>query len=236
MKKIKAILWDFDGTMLDSTIESMNNMLWVAEQLRFKIPSIELMQKYWGITWLKFIDKIAYDCDWEEGSTKLFVEKCKENNHLWRTHKLFEETKETLEILVSQGIKIGIVSTRIRESAGKDLFSIMDYFKILDIDSNMFFIIQGQEDCPFKKPDPEVFDSAMELLAKKGINPEEVIYVGDTLHDFRAATNYIPSIFFVAIDSGACDRRTFLQKGVFQECIINSPREIFSAINFLENL
>ena len=235
MKNIRVILWDFDGTLLDSTKESMENMIQMANELKLRAPTIEMLQKYWGIPWLEFIEKIAKACDWKEGSTKLFINKCKENKELWRKHQLFSKTKETLESLVSQGIKIGIISTRIKESAGKDLFSIMDYFRILDINPNIFFVIQGRENCRYIKPNPMVFNLVLTNLKKENIDLDQIVYVGDTIHDFKAASNYVPSLSFVAITSGACSRSNFLEKEVPSECVISSPKEIFGAIEFLNS-
>jgi len=234
-KIIKAILWDFDGTLLNSTPESMENMIWVAKQLGLEIPTIELLQKYWGILWFEFIKIIAHDCYWEDGSVNQFANKCRENKERWRNHQFFEGTEETLDILISQGVKNGIISTRIKDSAGGDLFSITDYFKLLGVDPNVFFFIQGREDCPYVKPNPRVFDLVLAKLKEQDIAPDEVVYVGDTMHDFWAAKNYVPSLSFIAITSGACNADQFLLAKVSQECIINSPQGIFEAIKFLEN-
>ena len=236
MKRIKVVLWDFDGTLIDSTRESMENMILTAKQLGFEVPTIELLQKYWGIPFFRFVEEIAKECGWKKGDVDSFISKCQKNRELWRSHRLFEGTKDALETLVSQGIKIGIISTRVKKLGRKDLFSIMDYFKALDINPNMFFFIQGQEDCEYIKPNPMVFDPVLALLKEQGIDSNQVVYVGDTIHDFRAAEDYVPSISFVAIDSGACKRDIFLLAGVSKECIINSPQEIFGVINFLENL
>lgn len=234
MKSIKAILWDFDGTLIDSTRESMENMILTTKQLKFKVPTIKLLQKYWGIPFSKFVEKIAEECAWKEGSVDLFVSKCQENREQWRSHRFFEGTKEALEILISQELKIGIISTRIKESGSGDLFSIMDYLRILNVNLSMFFFIQGREDCQHIKPNPMVFDSVLAILKEQGIDLSEVIYVGDTLYDFRAAKDYVPSLSFVAITSGACDKVDFLQAGVPEECIINYPKEIFKVVDFLE--
>jgi len=236
VKKIKVVLWDFDGTLLDSTRESMENMIFIAEKLGLRAPSVEILQKYWGMPWLEFLDEVARECKWQKGIKGKFLDKCRENKHLWRSHKLFEGTNNTLKILISKKIKVGIVSSRVKESVGKDLFSIMDYFKKLEINTNMFFIIQGREDCSYVKPNPRVLDSVIEILRKDGIGLDEIVYVGDTIHDFNTASKHIPKISFVAVVSGACDSVIFLQEKVSPECIIDSPAGIFESIKFLENL
>jgi len=204
MRKIKAILWDFDGTLLNSTRESMKNMRSIAKLLGLRIPTFKILKEHWGISWLKFIDKIAKDCDWPEGSPELFVDKCRENKQFWEGHKLFPKIKETLKTLIFQGIKVGIISTRIKESAGRDLFSIMDYLEKLDINPSIFFIIQGRKDCEYLKPNPKVFDPALTILRKDNVNLDQIIYVGDTVnYDLEVTFGYTPNIPFVAVVSGA---------------------------------
>jgi len=46
VNKIKVILYDFDGTLIDSTRESMESMILTAKQLKFKVPKIKLLQRY----------------------------------------------------------------------------------------------------------------------------------------------------------------------------------------------
>jgi len=112
----------------------------------------------------------------------------------------------------------------------------MDYLRMLDIDLDMFFIIQGQEDCKHMKPDPRVFIPALTILEEEGIIPEEVVYVGDTVdHDLEPTLQYHPQIPFVGMVSGAADKEDFLEAGILKECIIDSPEKIFRAIDFLKN-
>ena len=60
--------------------------------------------------------------------------------------------------------------------------------KMLDmggLDRGLFDVIVGADTIQRKKPDPEIFQYALENL---GIRPEEALYVGDDLEkDYRAA-------------------------------------------------
>ena len=237
MKIIKAIIWDFDGTMLDSTHEGMENMIFIAKLLKFNLPTIKIFQKHWGALFFNFLDKVAEDCGWPEGARNLFLDKSRENRHLWKKHKFFPGTKLVLEKLEDRGIKLGIISTRVKESAEKDIFSMMDYFEISDINPKMFFIIQGSKDCSCLKPDPKVFDLALARLEEQNISPNEVVYVGDTAnYDLKATLVHKPKLSFIGMVSGACSRKTFLQEGVPRECIINALEQIFGAIEHIQNM
>lgn len=65
------------------------------------------------------------------------------------------------------------------------------------IDSQLFSYIQTSDDTLVHKPDPKVFDPALAFFAARGINPGEIVYVGDTLSDYYASSS--AGLHFVGI-------------------------------------
>jgi phosphoglycolate phosphatase-like HAD superfamily hydrolase len=70
-----------------------------------------------------------------------------------------------------------------------------------------FFLLQGSDDEPAHKPDPRVFDRALELLKSKNISRTQVMYVGDALMDYYAARD--AGIGFMGIATGFVSQEQF---------------------------
>lgn len=87
-------------------------------------------------------------------------------------------TSALLEHLSKEGYKIGVVSTKLKESVlmGLELFKLDDYVKV----------IVGLDDVSNSKPDPEGIIKACKLLNH---TQDECIYIGDTPTDIKAAQN-----------------------------------------------
>ena len=97
---------------------------------------------------------------------------------------LFPEVRETLEALQQQGRKLGIVTSRSRDSLNL-------YTKMLEIDHCFDFTVTP-EDTVEHKPHPEPVFKAMEKALKlyKGENtvlsPENILFIGDAEFDIQS--------------------------------------------------
>lgn len=91
---------------------------------------------------------------------------------------LYPDVEETLIILKSKGIKIGIVTNGFR----------YDYEQILEKLglSDQFEVVVGADTCNCGKPDTEIFLYAVDKL---GLEPREVVFVGNEYrYDYLGAT------------------------------------------------
>ncbi|MDH5199529.1 MAG: HAD family hydrolase [Candidatus Bathyarchaeota archaeon] len=91
---------------------------------------------------------------------------------------LYPDVEETLIILKSKGIKIGIVTNGFR----------YDYEQILEKLglSDQFEVVVGADTCNCGKPDTEIFLYAVDKL---GLEPGEVVFVGNEYrYDYLGAT------------------------------------------------
>ncbi len=118
---------------------------------------------------------------------------------------------------------MGLITSRQRESLGIRL-------EQAGIDPRQFDFMQALEDCIIDghlvyKPDPRVFDRALELADKKGIAKKNIIYVGDDLRDFQAASGAGLG-GFVGVLTGAATKKQFIAAGLSEENIIKSIRKL----------
>jgi len=225
--KIKLALFDFDGTMLNSTEKAMGNHQNLARESGIQVPSLELLKEYWGSSWLDLVNVLAKKCNWSEKEKNFFIERYSQLSKSEMRYDFFPDVKEVLFGLREQGIKVAILSSRVRES--KKVFSILNYLDFAGIDKNLFTFIQGVEDCPFLKPDPRVFLPIVKHAQRLSISQDEIVYVGDTVkYDFVPA-NKSP-IDFMGMVSGASEKEDFMKVGVPEIQIIKSLSQVLKVI------
>lgn len=172
MSKIQAILFDLDGTLLDSTdliISSFKHV--VRKQFNKDISREELIPNF-GKPLVEAMEEIA------PGQGVLLVNLYREYTKIHHDEmvKIFPEVVETLEKLHDMNIKLGIVTSKVRQTAlrGLQLFNL----------DHLFQVFVGYEDTIIHKPKPEPVLYALEKL---GVKAENAIMVGDSPHDIASA-------------------------------------------------
>jgi phosphoglycolate phosphatase-like HAD superfamily hydrolase len=108
--------------------------------------------------------------------------------------------------LFKAGLEVGVVTSILGFLAKSDL--IRYGFPV-----DKFFILQGSDDEPVHKPDPQVFDKALDLLRRKNIPASQTVYVGDALIDYYAARD--AGLGFIGIATGFVTKTQFEAAGAF---------------------
>ena len=108
-------------------------------------------------------------------------------------------------LLKSLNILTGIVTSTSAESLQKDLRRYVLPSAFLDY-------IQTEDDTKFHKPDSKVFDPLMKWLSQHDITDQQVLYVGDGLHDMKAAQN--SNFRFIGVTTGLITSEEFDKHGV----------------------
>ena len=168
---VKALLFDFDGTLLNTNDLIIQSFMHVLEErfpgqyspkdcLKFMGPSLK--QTFSVLTPGEEDEMIAKYRAWNEPHHDEVVTE-------------FPDVVSTLEQLKSMGIKLAIVSTKRNAMIDRGL-------KILGA-SHLFEVIVGTDDVQHVKPDPEPVLLALERL---GIEKDYAIMIGDNSHDIEA--------------------------------------------------
>ena len=110
---------------------------------------------------------------------------------------MFPGAAELLRELHSQGVRLGIVSTK----SGDTIAYIMDRYGLGDC----LEVILGSYDVTCHKPHPEGLLTAMERM---GVPPEAFLYCGDTVLDAEAAQR--AGVDFMAVLNGTTPAEDFL--------------------------
>jgi len=174
MPKFKAVLFDKDGTLIDA-IEKYHSAINAAlEACGFEPWSREkFMQRLWGRKFRVNIDSVLSDVP-EGRRLEVYEEYRRVLPTFENVTKIFPSTIPTIEFLKSAGLKLAVVTST-------DRLIALEILKKFDILRYMDAVVGGDEAEP--KPSPEPILKACNEL---GLQPNEVLYVGDTPVDAEA--------------------------------------------------
>ena len=197
---VKEIIFDFDDTLIHSGQSVVECVLRVADKLSLHKPSVDDIRRLMGIPLVPFVKALWPQVDGEE-VLQAYLDNYKKDSLV-----KVEGTSETLNGLRNLGFRLHILSS-------KRTVNLLDHMKHIGIESNLFTSIIGGEAVLYNKPDGRVFNG---FLEKYDVN--EIVYVGDSLHDLEAALN--AGMKFIAVLTGIISKEEFVNAGA--EVIVDS--------------
>jgi pyrophosphatase PpaX len=172
--KINTVLFDLDGTLINTNELIIESFL---HTLNAYYPS-----KYQRADVLPFLGPTLYETFGTLNPEKMeeMVKVYRKFNHEQHDTLVteFETVFDTVKTLHEQGFKLGIVTTKIRDTVNMGL-------KLTQLD-RFFDVVVTLDDVENAKPHPEPILKALEQL---GSSPEDAIMVGDNHHDVEAGKN-----------------------------------------------
>jgi phosphoglycolate phosphatase-like HAD superfamily hydrolase len=197
LPRSKAIIFDCDDTIL-ATAKSRWSVLIETAAAFGVILEERTIQASWGKPFDELIRSIVPSLDHVQ-----FIEAY---SAAMRAHRP-QPTLGAIDLirgLWGLGICLEIVTSSSRDLIVQDL-------DVLGLTS-YFDNIYGFEQSQHHKPDPRVLAGPIDNLGERGIRPEEVLYVGDSVRDYRVATGN--GIEFYGVLTGLESRTDFLRAGV----------------------
>ena len=175
MSRFKAVLFDFDGTIMDTNTIILKSWKHTFNTVLGRDPVHEEIVATFGEPLDVTMGKLFPDRDTHE-----MVETYRSyQKHIYQDDiTMFPGMKETILELQKRGYKVAIVTSRLWYSTRTGLFK----FDIAD----MFDAVVSAEDTTIHKPDPT---PCLRCLEKLGIGPEEALMVGDSKFDILCARN-----------------------------------------------
>ena len=178
MSKINTVIFDMDGTVLDTLDDLTDSVNYVLDRFGMPRRTKTEYRKFFG-NGIKFALRSAVPADTSEAVIDEMLPIFREhyNLHCLDKTKPYEGILELMKELKCCGYKLAIVSNKI-DSAVKEL---NDRFF-----SEYVAVAIGEKAGIKRKPAPDTVFAALEEL---GASKEEAVYVGDSEVDFKTAQN-----------------------------------------------
>lgn len=203
MKRLKAIIFDFDYTLGDSSNGIVLSVNYALEKLGFHAKDKEEIKKTIGLSLKDTFSALTKESSEEKAEqfAKYFKEKA--DCVMVESTELYGDVKEVLQKLKREGYKIGIVTTKFHYR----IEQIFNRFNALDLVD----LIVGAEDVKIEKPNPEGLLWAVDNLQ---LEKDDILYVGDSLVDAKTAEN--AQVNFAGVLTGTTSADEFkLHRNVF---------------------
>ena len=176
----KLVIFDLDGTLLDTIADLAVATNHALEQLGYPTHETEVIRTYVGNGINKLLER-ALPAN----------ERTEENVMRMRTHFIpyydahnadlsapYPGIVSLLEALQEKGLQLAVASNKYQEATAK---LVEQYFPTIS-----FIEVLGQRDGIAVKPDPII---VFDILKKTDVSKEEVLYVGDSGVDMQTALN-----------------------------------------------
>ena len=170
--KYEAIIYDLDGTLLDTIAMNMYPLIKIIkEELGIEKTFEEVKHcfsmtgkqtlDYWGIDYERVYPRwVQYVNEFEEGATP------------------YENVEKVLKTLHQKQVRQAVVSAKLRKQYEIDFVS-RGFDQYIEVEVLA-------DDTDKHKPDPEPIYLCLEKLR---LNKEDVIYIGDALSDYQVCIN-----------------------------------------------
>ncbi|MBR4972953.1 MAG: HAD family hydrolase, partial [Clostridia bacterium] len=176
---IKAVLFDLDGTLVNSLEDLANSTNFALSKFGFPTHETELYKYFVGDGMQKLIERVLPESE-RDNDTRQKVFDCFFNHY--REHYIdktsaYDGIIELINKLKLSGIKLAVVSNKAEEMA---LTVVNKIFP------NIFDIVCGKQDGFPAKPDAAL---TLKVINDLGVMPSECLFVGDSGMDMAAAVN-----------------------------------------------
>lgn len=177
---MRLIVFDLDGTLLNSLEDLADSANWVLEQHGFPTHPVDAYRYFVGDGVRKLIERILP----QEERTEARIEQCRQEFvayykvHMEDKTSVYEGITELLAELKNRGLKIAVATNKVH-IAVKPLME--KYFPEIRFDSMI-----GQREGVPVKPAPQIM---FDILRETGCEPSEALHVGDTATDMQLAHN-----------------------------------------------
>ncbi len=211
----KAIIFDLDGTLLDTLDDLADSMNQVLIQLGFPTHAPSAYKLFVG----EGVEYLAEQALPKNNRQPSNIQKCVELMRLeyakrWASKtKIYKGIPELLKELAHQKIKISILSNK------PDDFTKVIVKKFLS--EWNFEIVQGALKTSPKKPDPQ---AALKIAQKCELAPHQFIFLGDTKIDMQTAC--AAGMHPVGAAWGFRSAEELITSGA--KALINVPQELLS--------
>jgi phosphoglycolate phosphatase len=213
----KAVIFDLDGTLLDSLEDLADSMNAVLESAGFPVHDVESYKYFVGDGMEKLVFRTLPEKHRDAGTIAKYTEKMKEEySRRWNVKtKPYKGIAELLDMLTDKAIHMAVLSNK------PDNFTKLIIKELLP--KWNFRAVYGQRKSIPRKPDPS---GALEIAGILGLQPREILYLGDTGTDMKTASN--AGMYAVGALWGFREKEELIANGA--RAVINKPLDLLNLI------
>jgi phosphoglycolate phosphatase len=198
VRRFDAIVFDWDGTLFDSTAIIVRCIQEAVVQVGGKPPSQEQAAYVIGLNLMQALAHAAPDVPPEK-----YPQLGEAYRKQWAQHvddvSLFDGTVAMLQALRARGHLLAVATGKSRRGLDDVLVREVEGVKLAQL-----FHASRTADQTAGKPDPLMLH---ELMAELDVPPERMLMIGDTTHDLLLARN--AGVASVGVSFGAHDHAAF---------------------------
>ena len=173
MKKYPLLIFDWDGTLVDSKGLAVFAVQKIAEDLNYPMPSLESINYWFGLELMEMLQKLFPDGDLPQLVERFYYYFSEER----AGNGFFEGAVEMLAYLKDSNFLLAVATNRIKVKLERAL----ELAGIKDL-----FVATYTSDEYAAKPDPMMLFA---LLKELNMSPEDALMIGDTIFDMQFARN-----------------------------------------------
>lgn len=175
-KQFDLIVWDWDGTLADSTGMITNAILKAAEQVGLPVLTPQAASNIIGLGLRESIEALYGNIPAEKAQA--LATQYTANYYAGESEiPLFSGAADTIKALSKRGYKLAVATGKGR----RGLNMALEHCGL----GNYFHATRTVDEC-FSKPHPQMLDELMDYLVTL---PERTLMIGDTSYDLQMAQN-----------------------------------------------
>ncbi len=213
---LSAVIFDFDDTLVDTRTSRVPALIKAASDFGIVVSDKDILS-HWGKPFRSLIRNAVPGIDYDTFCL-----------HYSKVMRRFEPTAlpgalKLIRRLDQLHIPVFVVSSGSRPLIRQDL----KHAHLWEYISKLW----GFEDTVYHKPNPRVLEPTLRVLRRRAMDQKKVLYVGDSLADYRIAS--ANRIAFCAVLSGNTSRAEFRSAGLRNGCILDSLQSLLDSKNRL---
>lgn len=181
MPKYKGIIFDLDGTLINSLEDIIDACNIIMMYYKFPTLTYEKGKQFVGRGLPNLIrNAIPEKYREDNGFIKELTEMVRAEyaNRYTKKTKPYPGITEVLDYLKAKEIPFGVCTNKPTPAARSIVGALFKGYDFVDV--------MGYISDEFRKPNPK---TALDLAERMGVTPEECLYVGDTVVDYETAIN-----------------------------------------------